>query len=45
MWEVFSQKTPYYEIGDYHKIVKYVNNDDGRPNMKDIKDLVDEEVL
>ena len=37
MWEVFAQKTPYYEIGDYHKIVKYVYIDDGRPNLKDIK--------
>lgn len=45
MWEVFTQKTPYYEIGDYHKIVKYVYIDDGRPNLKDVKSHVDEQVL
>lgn len=36
MWEIFSQKTPYYELGDYQKIVKYVYIDNGRPNFKDI---------
>lgn len=41
MWEVFSQKTPYHDIGDNHKIVKYVYIDDGRPNLKEIKDVVD----
>ncbi len=43
-WETFSQKTPYYELGDYGKIVKYVYHDDGRPNLKDIEDDVDEEM-
>ena len=45
MWEVFAQKTPYYEIGDYHKIVKYVYIDDGRPNLKDIKSQVNAKLL
>lgn len=45
MWEVFAEKTPYHEIGDYHKIVKYVYHEDGRPNIKDIKDDIDDDII
>ena len=45
MWEVFAEKTPYHEIGDYQKIVKYVYHNNGRPNIKDIKDDIDDEIV
>lgn len=45
MWEVFAQQTPYHELGDYQKIVRYVYHDNGRPNMKDIKEDIADEVV
>lgn len=45
MWEIFSQKTPYYELGDQQRIIKFVYFDNGRPKLKDIKGEVDQEFL
>lgn len=45
MWEIFSQKTPYYELGDQQRIIKFVYFDNGRPKLSDIKQDVDQELL
>jgi hypothetical protein len=45
MWEIFSQKTPYYELGAQQKIVKFVYFDNGRPNLDDIKQKVSSEFI
>ena len=45
MWEAFSEMTPYYFLKNPQSIMKYVFYDDGRPNLKDIKNEVHQEIL
>lgn len=45
MWETFACKTPYYFLKNPQSIIKYVYYENGRPDLKDIKDAVDREVL
>lgn len=46
MWELFTQKTPYYQLGsDQQKIIKYVYFQNGRPDLKDIKEHIDTQLL
>ena len=37
MWEIFSQKTPYYHLDDPSAVIKFVFYKGGRPNLKDCK--------
>lgn len=43
---MFTQKTPYYHLGnDQQKIIKYVYFQNGRPDLKDIKENIDSELI
>jgi serine/threonine protein kinase len=37
MWEIFSEKTPYYHLDDPSQVIKFVFYKGGRPNLKDCK--------
>ena len=45
MWETFAGRTPYYFLKNPQAIIKYVYYENGRPDLKDIRDAVDEDVL
>lgn len=45
MWETFACRTPYYFLKNPQAIIKYVYYEDGRPDLKDIKETVDPEIL
>ena len=45
MWEIFTGKTPYYDQGNNNQnIIKYVYFENGRPDLKDIKEKIDNEL-
>ena len=37
MWEIFSEKTPYYQLEDPTQVIKFVFYKGGRPNLKDCR--------
>ena len=37
MWEIFSQKTPYYHLEDPSQVIKFVFYKGGRPDLRDCK--------
>lgn len=45
MWETFAGRTPYYFLKNPQAIIKYVYYENGRPDLKDIRDNVDPEIL
>lgn len=36
MWEIFSEKTPYYNLSSPQAIIKFVYYENGRPDLKDL---------
>lgn len=44
MWETFSGRTPYYFLKNPQAIIKYVYYEDGRPDLKDIRETVDPDI-
>jgi len=45
MWETFAGKTPYYFLKNPQAIIKYVYYENGRPDLKDIREHVDSEIF
>lgn len=45
MWEILSERIPYYFLTNQQAIIKYVYFEKGRPDINDIKHTIDPEVV
>lgn len=45
MWEILAERIPYYFLSNPQAIIKYVYFEKGRPDVQDIKDNVDPEIV